>query len=96
MKLQATDARQAFPCWDEPAVKATFDVTLVGPKDRVILSNMVSMYFELNSVKFSFKNDYICITDMNFSRVLHFIFWQCLESKLFTHQPYIYKIYLSE
>jgi aminopeptidase N len=41
---QATDARRAFPCWDEPAVKATFDVTLVVPKDRVALSNMVSAF----------------------------------------------------
>ena len=39
--LQPTDARRAFPCWDEPALKATFDVTLVVPKDRVALSNMV-------------------------------------------------------
>ena len=38
---QSTDARRAFPCWDEPAVKAVFDVTLVVPKNRVALSNMV-------------------------------------------------------
>jgi len=39
-QFEATDARRAFPCWDEPALKASFDVTLVVPKDRVALSNM--------------------------------------------------------
>ncbi|CAK8674637.1 unnamed protein product [Clavelina lepadiformis] len=39
-QFESTDARRCFPCWDEPALKATFDATLVVPKDLVTLSNM--------------------------------------------------------
>ena len=39
-QLEATDARRAFPCWDEPALKATFDLTLVVPSDMTAVSNM--------------------------------------------------------
>ncbi len=38
-QLQATDARRAFPCWDEPDLKATFAVTLVVPEGLTAVSN---------------------------------------------------------
>ena len=41
-QFEAADARRCFPCWDEPALKATFDVTLIADKDKTVLSNMVS------------------------------------------------------
>ncbi|KAJ3350499.1 Aminopeptidase 2 mitochondrial [Kappamyces sp. JEL0680] len=39
-QFEVADARKALPCWDEPALKATFDVTLHIPQGLVGLSNM--------------------------------------------------------
>lgn len=38
-QFEATDARRAFPCWDEPAHKASFTVTLVVDPDLFAVSN---------------------------------------------------------
>lgn len=38
-QFEATHARRAFPCWDEPAFKAVFGVTLTYPDDLFAVSN---------------------------------------------------------
>ena len=38
-QFEATDARMAFPCWDEPDFKAVFEVTLVVAEDLLAISN---------------------------------------------------------
>ena len=38
-QFEATDARRAFPCWDEPDFKASFGVTLVAPEGLTAVSN---------------------------------------------------------
>ncbi|KAL2057248.1 hypothetical protein ABVK25_002301 [Lepraria finkii] len=39
-QMEPTDARRAFPCFDEPALKAEYTITLVADKGLTCLSNM--------------------------------------------------------
>jgi len=39
-QFESLDARRAFPCWDEPARKAVFGVTLIVPAKLHAFSNM--------------------------------------------------------
>lgn len=54
-QFEATDARRCFPCWDEPAIKADFDIELLVPSNRVALSNMEVIHHEDNGAQQLFR-----------------------------------------
>jgi aminopeptidase N len=39
-ELEPADARRIFPCWDEPAFKASFEPSVTVPRNFLALSNM--------------------------------------------------------
>jgi puromycin-sensitive aminopeptidase len=51
--FEATDARRAFPCWDEPDLKATFAMTLVVPDGDIALTNTPELEREPADAGFS-------------------------------------------
>jgi len=46
-QFQSTDARRAFPCWDEPAFKAVFETSLICDPDLLAVSNSAEAASEI-------------------------------------------------
>jgi alanyl aminopeptidase len=38
-QFEATDARRAFPCFDEPSFKTVYDVTIAAPRGLMVVAN---------------------------------------------------------
>uniref|UniRef100_A0A672SLM2 Aminopeptidase n=1 Tax=Sinocyclocheilus grahami TaxID=75366 RepID=A0A672SLM2_SINGR len=48
--LQPTNARKVFPCFDEPALKAVFQITIIHRPDTVALSNGIGAGSKLTEI----------------------------------------------
>ncbi|KAG6866087.1 hypothetical protein C0991_008839 [Blastosporella zonata] len=66
-QFEPTDARRAFPCWDEPLLKATFGITLISRTDTVNLSNMPAISENVYSPAANKPNEHPDLAKLFFS-----------------------------
>lgn len=59
-KFEPVDARKAYPCFDEPGFKATYQLKIIHPNDTIALSNtppkVKNMFTYLGKIKSDKQN----------------------------------------
>lgn len=86
-QFESCDARRAFPCFDEPNLKSTFDVDLEIPEDQTALSNMPEKKVEKSS-RDGFKKVYFDTTPIMSTYLLAWAIGDFEYVEAFTKRKY--------